>query len=470
MKKLAFALQFWLLLLAGLLTFHTIAQTGDASEIDAIFEEWNSTHLPGGAVAIIKNGEITYAKAFGMASLEYRVPNTTETIFNLASVSKQFTAFGIVLLAQEGKLSLDDDIRKHLPEVPDFGEKITIRHLLNHTSGLRSLHALLGMAGWRGDDRRSNADIMKFMKRQRELNFKPGDEYLYCNTGYMFCAEIIERISGQSYEEWMKTRVFDPLGMNNSFCRRDINEVVPDVATSYYGNAENGYKKAVEYWAYIGSGNMHSTLGDLTKWLNNFREPVLGGQEAINQMQVNGVLNNGEEIRYALGINVFEYRGVKIINHGGSIGGYRSDLTYFPEEDLGIIILSNFSSANPAGKRRALVEILLGDKLQESPSRPPFDRPEKIPTILSSKEKQALAGKYYSEELDVWYTISLSKDEKLQLYQQRLGTFELKASDTDTFESDILSVKIVRGKKGKIAGLRFSNGRARNVWFVRVLQ
>ena len=333
------------------------AQKGQLA-LDSVFKDWEGTDVPGGVAIVVKDGEILWEKAFGMASLEYLVPNTTHTIFNIASVSKQFTAYGILLLEEEGKLSLDDDIRTYLPEVPDFGEVITIRHMLHHTSGLRSLHDLFHLAGWREDDRRSGEDLLRFLPKQRDLNFSPGSEYLYCNTGFILSAVIIERITGQRFENWMKDKVFSPLGMDHSFFRRDYTQVIPDVATSYKGMRP--YSKSIEFWAYIGTGNMHTTTGDLALWLNHVR--VLNKQKdpLLRKMWTRGVLTNGDSISYALGVVVGNYQDKISISHGGSIGGFRAYLTYLPSEDLGVAVLSNYSFGNPGGKAQKILNVLVG--------------------------------------------------------------------------------------------------------------
>ncbi len=206
------------------------------AEIDSLFTEWNSPNHPGGTVGIMRGGQVVFSKAYGLASLEYLVPNSTGTLFNVASVSKQFTAMGIVMLHLAGELSVDDDIRIHLPDLPDFGDTVTIRHMLHHTSGLRSLHALLALAGWREDDARTDADLFRFMVQQKELNFKPGEEYLYCNTGYIFMARIIEKVTGESFPTWMKKFIFEPLGMTHTYVEDKYMRVVPQNATSYYGS------------------------------------------------------------------------------------------------------------------------------------------------------------------------------------------------------------------------------------------
>lgn len=461
-----------LILLIFLVSGFTLsAKEAEAEKIDSIFESWDNTHVPGGTIAIYEHGTVTFVKAYGMASLEYNVPNTRETIYNLASVSKQFTAFGIVLLEQQGKLSFDDDIRIHLPNLPDFGETITIRHMLHHTSGMRSLHALLGMAGWRGDDRRSNEDLMRFMEQQRELNFKPGDEYSYCNTGYMFMADIIEKISGLTFEEWMQTNVFEPLGMDHSFVRRDINQIVPGVATSYYGSDNGGFRKAVEYWAYVGSGNMHSTVDDVVKWFQNFNTPGVGGAEAIVQMQQRGTLNDGDTIPYAFGINVDTYRGIKRMQHGGSIGGYRTNLAYFPDHETGIIVLSNFSSANANGKTRALVDLVMSEHLEPNSSIVEQEQgsDEEIePWNPDTEELKLFFGRYYSPELDTYYSLRQTAPKKLMFHHQRHGDISVQLQGKDEMRSERAQYQFERDQNKNIKGMRISNGRARNVWFEKI--
>ncbi|MEM1134561.1 MAG: serine hydrolase domain-containing protein [Bacteroidota bacterium] len=330
-------------------------------KIDSLFLAWNSPNHPGGVVGIMKNDEIIFQKAYGLASLEFLVPNTTSTLFNTASVSKQFTAMGIVLLDIEGKLSVDDNIKKYIPELPDFEESITIRHLLHHTSGLRSLHALLELAGWRDDDTRTNADLYRIMANQRDLNFTPGDEYLYCNTGFMYMAKIIETVTSEKFTDWMKKSVFEPLGMIDTYVEDIYNRVVPQNATSYYGSQKRGFKRAVEYWGYVGSGNMHATVGDLLKWMANFYKPQSGWEAHFKMLQTLDKFNNGEENTYAFGVGIGDFNGIKSVGHGGAIGGFRSNVISFPEEALSIVILTNFSSASPGQKSRAIAEVILGE-------------------------------------------------------------------------------------------------------------
>lgn len=332
-----------------------------SQKIDSLVTTWTEVGSPGGAVGVMQNGKVIYSKAFGLASLEYQVPNTTETIFNVGSVSKQFTAMGIVLLHQKGLLSIDDDIRKHLPDMPDFGHTITIRHMLHHTSGMRSLHAMLSLAGWRDDDARTNEDLYRFMLNQKELNFIPGDEFLYCNTGYMLMVNIIENVTKEKFPHWMKTNVFDPLGMPNTYVEDRYDRIVPNNATSYYGR-NNLFFRAVEYWGYVGSGNVHSSTADLLTWLQNFSTPPDHWRTAFEMLQTTDALNDGSENKYAYGVTVDEVNGYKRIQHGGAIGGFRAYASTYPEEQLSIAVLTNFSSGNPGQKENQISDIFLPKK------------------------------------------------------------------------------------------------------------
>ncbi len=434
--------------------------------IDSIFLEWNSPNSPGGAIGIAIDGNLVYSKAFGLASLEYLVPNNTGTRFNIASVSKEFTAMGIVKLCLEGKLSIDDDVRKYIPELPDFGYTVTLRHMLHHTSGMRSLHLMLEIAGWRGDDTRTNDDLLRFITKQRDLNFIPGDEYMYCNTGYILMGMIIERLTGQDFPSWMRENIFLPLGMYNTYVEDKYNRIVPDNATSYNGSAQNGFERAVEYWGYTGSGNIHSTTGDMLKWFACFHSPPGGWGDAFKMMQTTDTLNNGNPNNYAFGVIVDKYRGMDRISHSGSIGGFRSFGCTFPESRTEIVLLTNFSSSDVTGKSAAVVNILYdmpGLERSGQGSRPARDTTEYIP---DSKYLEGIAGDYWSPELETQYSFSV-KDGQLTGYHNRHGEFSTKAIGKDRFTSNsgfISRITIVRDKRGKVTGMKVSNSRVRDLW------
>ncbi len=374
-----------------------------SQKIDKLFVEWNAPNHPGGSIAVMKEDKVVYSKAFGLASLEYLVPNSTSTVFNIASVSKQFTALGIVLLEEQGKLSFDDDILKHIPELPDFGEEITIRHLLHHTSGLRSLHALLELAGWRGDDTRTNADLNRFMLKQKDLNFKPGDEYLYCNTGYMLMVNIIENITDQQFTSWMKANIFDRLGMPNTYVEDKYNRVVANNATSYYGRTE--FMRAVEYWGYTGSGNIHSNTDDLLRWLSNFSAAQKGWESAFAKLQTLDPFNDGTPNSYAFGVDIDTHLGKKRISHGGAIGGFRSFAAAYPEENVSIVVLTNFSGGNPQGNANKITKMLIREPAVEK------SNDSKIKSIAVSGESlKKFEGMYWNSRQKIARKIYVKND------------------------------------------------------------
>lgn len=320
--------------------------TTQPGRVDQIFAPWDNDYSPGATVSVVKDGEINYKKGYGLANLEYGIRNTPSTVFHIASVSKQFTAFAALLLEDEGKLSMDDDVRKYIPELHDFGKKITLRHLANHTSGLRDQWNLLALGGWRLDDVITRDHIMKLVARQRDLNFEPGAEYLYSNTGYTLLAEVVSRVSKKSFAEFTKERIFRPLGMKNTLFYDDHEKIVRNRAYSY-GPKGNGYQKVVLSYANVGATSLFTTVEDLSLWSLNFEKPVVGSAKTIEKLRERGVLNNGIKIPYALGQSVGKYKGVDQISHGGGDAGYRTFLVRFPKERLSIVVFSNDGSFNP---------------------------------------------------------------------------------------------------------------------------
>ncbi|MEM9687404.1 MAG: serine hydrolase domain-containing protein, partial [Bacteroidota bacterium] len=364
------------------------------------------------------------------------------------SVSKQFTAMGIVLLHLQGKLSIDDDIRKYLPELPEFEVPVTIRHMMHHTSGLRSLHALLELAGWRSDDTRTNKDLYRFMQRQRHLNFTPGAEYLYCNTGYMFMADIIERITGEPFAVWMQTSIFEPLGMLNTYVEDVYNRVVPNNATSYY-NTKNGFERAVEYWGYVGSGNMHATTNDLMRWLSNFYDPKPGWEAPFELLQTLDKLNSGAENTYAFGVGINNFNGFKRIQHSGAIGGFRSFACTYPDQRLNIVVLTNFSSSSPVQKANKISEILLGKaevKTILNAGRSPVKTVKR-----SNRQLRQYVGSYWNDTDNYARKIYLKKD-TLRYFRSENNESALAPVGNHTFQmlgvDGDVQVRFTSGKNG----------------------
>lgn len=454
-QKLSLFIVF-LILLSNTLTAQLTEEK--IKQIDNLFHAWNSPDHPGGSVGVMMDNKLIYSKAFGLASLEYLVPNTYATQYNIASVSKQFTAFGICLMQVRGQLSVDDDIRIYLPYMPEFDHKITIRHMLHHTSGLRSLHTLLALAGWRDDDSRTNEDLVGFMKRQNELNFVPGSEYMYCNTGYILMAEIIEKISGVEFTAWMQQNVFDPMGMNQTYVERNYDRVVKNNATSYDMNRDGSFDRSVEYWGYVGSGNIHTNLPDLLSWLKQLRNPEPEWKAAMELMKTTDPFNDGSPNNYAFGVTVDHYKNENRISHGGSIGGFRSNVCTYPDQNLDIAILTNFSAGDPGGKASAITDIILDKK----PSEPGIEA-----FRISSEQFDRIAGRYdlngsSKETIDIFrigstFYAQISGEDQVRLIARSESVFS-DAYNRNTFEFDqrgnLSRIKIQKQNSEKTEGIR----------------
>jgi CubicO group peptidase (beta-lactamase class C family) len=353
---------FWIVASAAVL----VAQDDAARRIDEILKQWSKPGTPGAAVAVIEDGKLTYQKGYGAANLEYDVPIAQDTVFHVASVSKQFTAMSIVLLEQDGKLSLDDDVHKYLSELPDYGHRLTIRNLLQHTSGIRDQWQTLGLAGWRLDDVITQKQILRMLFRQRELNFEPGTQHLYSNGGFTLLAEIVARVSGKPLPEFCDERIFRPLGMGHTHFHDDHRRIVPNRAYSYEP-AGGGFRASPLNYANVGATSLFTTAPDLAKWLDNFREPKVGGAKAVARLQEQAILSNGETIPYALGLAVGKYRGLRTISHGGSDAGYRSFVAWFPEQRLGIAVLSNLANFNPGSIANQIATVYLERQMTAEP-------------------------------------------------------------------------------------------------------
>ena len=389
---------------AALATSAGAEDTTLGPRIDALFSEYDAWDRPGMAVAVVRDGELIYARGYGCANLEYDIPITPATVFHVASVSKQFTCFAVLLLADDGKLSLDDDVRKYVPDVPDFGQTITLRHLMNHNSGLRDQWALLALAGWRLDDVITRDHIMKLVRRQRELNFPPGSEHLYCNTGYTLLAEVVANVSGKSFREFTTERIFKPLGMTHSHFHDSHEEIVPNRAYSYEKD-KDGYRKSVLSYANVGATSLFTTAEDLARWLTHLDAPRVGSPGLVEQMQTPGVLSDGKTIKYGLGLALGKYGGQKTIGHSGADAGFRSDTVRFPESKLGIVVLSNLASADPSGAARKIAAVVLGDAL----------KPEGGATAKSKEPTESDDAKEPAKPVDV----------PLATLQKYVGTYKL---------------------------------------------
>jgi CubicO group peptidase (beta-lactamase class C family) len=328
------------------------------ARVDAIMARWKETS-PGCAVGVSAKGTSVLERAYGMADLEHGVRNTPVTIFEAGSVSKQFTAAAVLLLARDGKLSLDDPVRKYVPELPDYGSPLTIRHMLNHTSGLRDWGNVAAIAGWPRTTRvHTHAHVLDIVSRQRSLNFVPGTRWSYSNTGYNLAAIIVSRISGQSFADFTRTRIFTPIGMTRTSWRDDFTRVVKDRAIAY-SEDRGGFAMDMPFENVYGNGGLLTTVGDLLRWTRNLSHPVVGDAAFVKEEQEPGRFTDGRPHDYALGLRIGPYRGVREVGHSGATAGYRAYLASYPEQQVAVAVLCNAGSANATQYAHAVADSYL---------------------------------------------------------------------------------------------------------------
>jgi len=352
----------------ALFSVHGYSQSLDRDmidRIDAVFKTWDNENSPGCALAVIRDGKILYKNGYGIADLEHKVAIEPNTVFYIGSVSKQFVSMCILLMEEEGKLSLDDDIRKFLPEIPDYGIPITIRHLIHHTSGIRDYLTLWALSGRDYLDYIPKDAVYKLICRQRELNFKTGEQFLYSNSCYFLLAMIVEKASGVSLKEYAENKIFTPLGMNNSCFHDNVLDLIPNRAFGYNSRGDGQFGNMIMRFDLVGSGGVYSTVEDLYKWDQNFYHNVLGAgrQSLIDTMLTNGKFSNGKEVDYAFALTNKEYKGARVVEHGGALGGYRSQLIRFPDNSFSVALLSNLESFDPTGLAYRVVDNVLAKEL-----------------------------------------------------------------------------------------------------------
>lgn len=407
--------------------------------VDQLFAQWARPDSPGASIAVIQNGKIIYSQGYGAANLEYGVPNTPATVFHLASVSKQFTAFAIYLLVQDGKLSLDDDVRKYVPKLHDFGKLITIRQLLHHTSGVRDQWNLLALGGWRLDDEITDDDVARLLFQQTELNFAPGDQFLYSNSGYTLLAMVVKQVSGKTLPEFAKERIFDPLGMSHTHFHGKYGIVVKDRAYSYGRQPDGKYQYIALTYSTVGPSSLFSTVGDLARWDENFYTGEVGGRALLAQMQEKGKLNNGKEIDYASGLTIGRYRGLRTVEHAGGDAAYRTNILRFPDQRFSVVVLANAGDLSPTALSFKIADVYLKDSLQPTPDKPSLgDKPE---VTIDPKVLDAYVGDY---ELRPGFIISFSKD-KDHLVTRATGqpSFPMYAVSNTAFRLRVVPAEVV---------------------------
>ena len=386
-----------LCLLAGVAAVSCVAgrspsRADSAAAVDKLFAQWNKGDSPGCSVGISRDGVPIYEHGYGMANLELGVPITPSSVLSAASISKQFTAAGILLLVERGRLSLDDDARKYVAELPDYGQPLTIRHLLNHTNGLRDAFALLGLGAPREDGVSVNDQIVGALGRQRALNFTPGSDYQYNNGGYALLASIVQRVSGRSLRAFAEANIFKPLGMTQTHFHDDPAMIVPNRASGYHRNgsalqlANHAHDGRV-----VGNAGLFTTARDLLRWEQNFADVRVGSPALLAGMQTATVLTTGERVPYGFGLSIDNYRGLRAIGHGGGDLGVRSYVVRYPEQRFAVAVLCNVDDIDTGALTQRVADVYLADSFTE-PAAGASAAPSRV--SLSSQQLESLAGLY----------------------------------------------------------------------------
>lgn len=434
--------------------------------VDQLMAAFDRDISPGVVVGVVRDGELSFAKAYGMANLTHGIPFTVNTPTNIGSTSKQFTGFALALLADRGELNLDDDVRDHIPELPDFGETVTLRHLLTHTSGYREFLNTLSIGGRRMDlgDGIETRELIEIVQHQPELQNSPASEWNYNNTAFGLLAEVVARVSGQSFPEWMEENVFEPLGMTHSTVRANNHQIIEGASQGYVHAEDGGWQDATDLGGAMGAGGIYTTVGDLAKWINNYYTAELGGRHVIEQMTTPYTLSDGEDTGYGFGIFIDDINGVQRLQHGGADTAHRSSFSLFPEHNAGLIVLSNFPGV-PRDASGRLAEAFFADlglagsdaeseeeqeQAREAPREEAADaRDSSEELVFNPADFDGFAGRYEMEEVpgfiltfrregDQFFTQATGQQE-IEIFHAEGTTFELRTVDASvTFhpESD----------------------------------
>jgi CubicO group peptidase (beta-lactamase class C family) len=439
--------------------------------IDSVFATYDHTDFPGCALAVYQNGRIVYSRGYGMADLEHAIAISPTSVFDIGSTSKQFTASAIVLLAIDGKLSIDDDVRKYLPELPQYQRPITIRMLLNHTSGLRDYLTLMSLRGTNFDGVTNDRDALDLIVRQHAVNFEPGSEWLYSNSGFFLLSQIVKRVSGQTLASFAQQRIFAPLGMSHTHFHDDHTLIVPGRAIGYAPHHGGGFEIAMSGFEQTGDGAVMTTVQDLLKWDENFYTPTVGGERLLRELQTQGTLNSGKTLDYALGLFIGQYRGLRRVTHGGAWAGYRAELARFPTAHTSVACLCNLATARPSVLAERVSDIILGDKL--GPAAPKAANASSgdglrasagTTRMLTRPQMAEYAGTYRVPELDTDLLVSTS-DSGLVLRPAGVADSTIFVpGPKDVFRSGgFFTIAFTRDKSGRPARIAIDAGRVRGI-------
>jgi len=463
-------------------------QSKTEAAVDEVFADLTASGSPGCALGIYRDGRMIYSKGYGLANVEEGVAISPKSVFDIGSTSKQFTAASILLLEKQGKLSVNDDVRKYIPELPDYGlqkagQKVTLLEMLNHTSGLRDYLVLFDLAGVNIDSVTTDEDALALIARQKSLNFAPGSEYLYSNSGFFLLSVVVKRVSGASLRDFAAANIFSPLGMMHTQFRESHTALIADRALAYEQNEKkDGFTLNVSYFEQTGDGAVHTSVEDLSKWDENFYSGRVGGKEFLAEIQEKGRLNDGRRINYAKGLSVRDYRGLHAVRHGGSWGGYRAELLRFPEQHFSVACLCNVGNAEPSRRADLVADIYLGSLMKAKEAAKDEEdedaKKEEKAIALTAEQLKEYAGDYWSEDLGVDYRLGV-RDAQLKVLAimdqaglPKANGFvrrEVRAEGKDKFSigSGEATMSFQRDGAGKVAGFVVDAGRTVGIRFVR---
>jgi CubicO group peptidase (beta-lactamase class C family) len=386
------------LLLSVLFSLNAVAEIPEKAAIDKIFSQWSKGASPGGSVGVIKNGELVFANGYGMANLEYDIPNTAKSIFRIGSTSKQFTAASIILLVEQNKIKLTDTLNLFYPEFPDYAKEISISHLLNHTSGIRDYLTLAALSGKTDDDFYTNEEVMAWLINQEQTNFKPGDEFVYSNSGYWLLGQIVKKVSGMTMAQYAEQEIFKPLKMENTHFHDNHKQIVRNRASGYMPTGENQFEISMTTLDMIGDGGIFTSIEDMKKWDDAYYDTKVLSKSFWKMMTKKGVLNDGEVLDYASGLFLGEYKGLNMISHGGSFVGFRANLIRFPDNQFSVMIFANRSDANPTSKAYEVADLFLNEHYKEEKNQKINKEKQALSFEPESSEMEKVLGHYWNEE------------------------------------------------------------------------
>jgi CubicO group peptidase (beta-lactamase class C family) len=434
-------------LLAPVLATAT-AQSPRNAAVDRVFAQWDKPGSPGCALGVVRHGRLVYERGYGMANLDYDIPNGPQMVYYIGSDSKQFTAAAVAMLALRGQISLDDDVRKYFPELPDYGTPVRIQHLIHHTSGLRDIYALMSLRGDRLEDVFPDSQALALIARQKGLAFPPGSAYSYSNSGYFLLGQLVKRVSGRSLREFADAEIFTPLGMTNTHFHDDPGHVMKNRAMSYESDGKGGFVISyLQNFDKVGAGGLYSTVHDLQRWDENYYSHKVGGAALQALIHTRGVLTNGDTLPYAFGNNVTTHRGLRTVEHGGSMMGYKAYIARYPDQRLTVLTTCNLGSIDPGPLAHAVAEAYLGGAMapeQKVAAAPAAPRAAPA-TAGASVDAARYVGEYYSDDLDTTFRVGRGDGGRLTLLMPRRAPQTLEPEGADRFRAGAIRVRFDEG-------------------------